>query len=488
MKQKSIKRNIVFNVMLTVSGFLFPLITYPYVSRTLLPAGIGKVAFVASILSYFSYFASLGIPSYGLREVAKCKDNKETLSKLVQELLIINLCAVLITYIVLIVSALSFPKLGAYKSLFTVMSVSIILTSLGVEWVYQGLEEFEYITKRSIIFRTISVILSFLLIRSESDYLVYGFLTVFTASASNILNFINLRKYISFKRFKNYELKKHLAPIFTLLLASVVITIHANFDVSMLGFLKSENEVGLYNAASKIRNIIVSLSASISIVMVPRIAAFIKEHNRKGVSNLIADSLRMNLLFSYPAAIYIAFNASDCLLLLCGEEFLEARNTMIILCVTVFPLGITNIFGNQVLIPSGKEKIYSQSVFIAMFLNIAMNFALIPSLGALGAAIGTLVAECWNVIWMGRGGLKEFDLKIKELQLPKYILTFSASLILSIFIGKYISVGVVTRILATGGCCFSCYYLLLIAFKEPLMQRALGIIRSRMNQQLGKQG
>lgn len=89
-KKKSLKLNFIMNALLTMSSFIFPLITFPYVSRILLPVGTGKVSFTTSVVSYFALFARLGIPTYGIRACAKVRDDKEALSKTVQELFIIN--------------------------------------------------------------------------------------------------------------------------------------------------------------------------------------------------------------------------------------------------------------------------------------------------------------------------------------------------------------------------------------------------------------
>ena len=86
-QQHSVKYNFIMNFILTASNFIFPLITFPYVSRILLASGNGKVNFAASVANYFMMVASLGIPTYGIRACAKVRDDKEALSKTAQEIL-----------------------------------------------------------------------------------------------------------------------------------------------------------------------------------------------------------------------------------------------------------------------------------------------------------------------------------------------------------------------------------------------------------------
>ena len=183
------------NMILTLSSVFFPLITFPYASRILKPTGMGRVSFALSLISYFSMFAQLGIPTYGIRACAQVRDDKTELTRVVHELLFINLITNLISYLALIISLLFVPRLRDDRMLYVLVSSTIILTSIGVEWLYKALEQYTYITVRSIIFKCISLIALFLLVHSQEDYIIYGGITIFAASASNILNFINIRKF-----------------------------------------------------------------------------------------------------------------------------------------------------------------------------------------------------------------------------------------------------------------------------------------------------
>ena len=201
------------NAFLTMSSFIFPLITFPYVSRVLLPIGTGKVSFATSIINYFSMFAQLGIPTYGIRACAQVRDNREELSRVVQELLIINLIMNVISYAALFVSIFTIQKLTLEKELYILLSFTIILTSIGMEWLYKALEQYTYITVRSVIFKFVALIAMFLLVHEQKDYVIYGGITIFASSASNILNFINAHKYINLRFVGKYNLKRHIKPI-----------------------------------------------------------------------------------------------------------------------------------------------------------------------------------------------------------------------------------------------------------------------------------
>ena len=469
-KEKSLNKNMIMSTILTISNFIFPLITYSYVARIISPSGIGKVAFVNSVLSYFIYIATLGIPSYGLRECAKLRNDKEKLSKTFQELLIINLVSTMFAYILLFIVIISVNKLHNYKILFLIMSSQIFLNSIGVEWLYQALEEYSYITIRSVFFKVIGVLLTFILIKSPDDILLYGFLTIFAASANYICNFINIHKYITFKKFKNYNLKKHFKPIFSLLTASIIISIYANFDIVMLGFISSEYEVGLYNAALKIKSILLSLSTAITAVMIPRISYYIQKKDEKGINKLLIKSLQISLLIAFPVCIYCLVFSKNILLFVCGISYIEAENTLKLLMILILPLILTNLFGNQILIPFGKENRFSQSVFIGMWINLILNLLLIPKYGASGAAFGSIITEIWNVFWMSHNEKKYKKLFIKNIKFLNYLFSITVSSLGSIIVymlcQKY---GIFIQLVLTSIVYFTTYYIILIILKEPIL-------------------
>ena len=178
-KEKSIKKNAAINALLQIANIIFPLITFPYVSRVLLVEANGRLNFCANIISYFTLFATLGLSTYGIKAVARRRNNKDELSKTVQELLIINIFTTVLTIIVLILSILFIPRFNKEWILLLIYSVNIILNVAGLSWLYTGLEEFSYITKRSIVFKFLGVLLMFVFVHSPDDYIIYAIITVF---------------------------------------------------------------------------------------------------------------------------------------------------------------------------------------------------------------------------------------------------------------------------------------------------------------------
>lgn len=479
-KQKSIKKNMLMSIILTMSNFVFPLITFSYVARVLTPVGTGKVAFVNSIISYFSYIAILGIPAYGLRECAKVRDDKIKLSQTVQELLIINVVSTVISYILLFSSVLFVSKFFEYRALFAVISTGIFLNTIGVEWLYQALEEYTYITVRSLIFKCISMVLTFILIQNSNDYIWYGFLGIFTASASYVCNFINIKKYISFKKVDKYNFKRHLPPIFIFFSTSVIITLYANFDISMLGFISSENEVGLYNAALKIKSILLSLSTAVTAVLIPRMTYYFQQKNEEKAVSLAVKSLKVSMLLAIAVAVYTFIFSENVIRFVCGESYAFAGNTLRVLMLCIIPLILTNLFGNQILNPLGMEKQYSKSVFVGMWINLILNLALIPFFGAVGAAVGTLVTEIWNAFYMSSRVKKLRKQIFSEIKFSQYIIPLLVSVICSVITYHFVqSMHVFWQLVLTSIAFFAPYFVLLVLLKEDIITNQMKTLISK---------
>ena len=392
-QRKSIRWNFLMNALLAVSGVIFPLISFRYVSRILGPDGVGTVSFATSIVAYFSMFAQLGIPTYGIRACAKVRDDKEALSRTVHELLGINLVMDLVSYVLLALAVLCIPRLGEEKLLFTVLSATIFLNSIGMEWLYKGLEEYTYITARSLIFKVIALFALFLLVHQESDYILYGGVSIFAASASNILNFIHSRNYISLYRPKGCDWKKHLKPVLVFFAMACATTIYTNLDSAMLGFMTTDTDVGYYAAAVKVKMVLGTLVTSLGAVLLPR-SSWNVEH---GEMAIFRQTTRKALRFVIPSAsaltVFFILYAKECVLFLSGEEFLPAVPAMQIILPTLICIGLSNILGIQILVPLGREKVVLQSEIGGVITDLILNLLLIPRWGAAGAAVGTLAAE-----------------------------------------------------------------------------------------------
>lgn len=393
MKKQSIKLNFIMNIILTVSQVIFPLITFRYVAEILHPAGTGIVGFASSVVAYFALFSQLGIPTYGVRATAQVRDDKEELSRVVQELVIINLVMCVLVYLIFAFSLVAVPKFAENKALLIVTSTTIIFNAIGMEWLYKGLEQYSYITMRSIAFKFVAVILMFLVIKSENDTVMYAAISIFAGSASNILNLFHARKYITMRPVGKYKFGRHMKPIIIFFAMSCATTIYTNLDTVMLGFMKTDTDVGYYNAAVKIKSVLLGVVTSLGTVLLPRASYYVEQKLMKEFYSVARKAIHFVFLISFPMAVYFMIFAKEGIFFLSGDAYGGSIIPMQIIMPTLVLIGFTNIMGIQMLVPLGEEKVVLYSEIVGAVVDLVLNAILIPTMASAGAAIGTLVAE-----------------------------------------------------------------------------------------------
>lgn len=420
-KQKSVRLNYLMNCILTGSAMIFPLLSYPYVSRILQPEGMGKVAFANSVIAYFAMGAMMGIPTYGIRACARVRDEKEQLSRTVWELLFINMVMTAFVYLVFGASLFLVPRFSQDKTLLGLMSLGILFQMVGAEWLFKALEEYTYITLRSLLFKILALVFMFLCIREKEDYIIYGLLTMAAGMGSNICNAFRMRRYVgplsqsiyaSMEKssegagrkdaenfwnrgicFLQQAAGKHLKAIGVFFAMTAATTIYTNLDVVMLDFMRGDVETGYYSTAVKIKGVLVSFVTALGGVLLPRMSYYVERKMNGEFRKMVRKAFVFVGLVSIPLCIFFLFFARDSILIISGEKFLPAVGTMQIIMPTLILIGFSNICGIQILVPLGLEKQVLYSEIAGAVTDICINLWLIPSMGAKGAAIGTLIAE-----------------------------------------------------------------------------------------------
>ena len=467
---KSIKFNFIMNFILTVSNFLFPLITFPYVSRVLLPEGTGKVAFALSIVSYFTLFASFGVATYGIRAIAQVRDDKERLSKTMHELLFINIISMIIVYIALAIAILVVPKFAMEKELFWVTSLFILFTIIGIEWFYKGLEKYQYITIRTIIFKIASLFLVFLFVKEKSDYIIFAFISIFAIVGSSVLNLINSRKLINYTLYPEYEFKKHLKPMFVLFLTSMAIAIYTSLDEGLLGLLSSPEQVGYYNAAVRVKGILFSLITSLGVVLLPRLSYYVENHMETEFHEALAKSTNFIIVIAASVVIFFTLFAKETILILAGENYVASIIPLQIVVWALILSAITNILGIQILLPLKKDKQLLFSVLCAATVDVIANFLLVPKLAAVGTALSVIAAEL-SVLIVQMIILRQYiKILFSGLQLHKMIIALLIAIACALFVREIIvNTSTLIIFLYSSSVFFLAYFIILLLLKEKFI-------------------
>lgn len=466
-KKKSLKLNFIMNAILTMSAFVFPLITFPYVSRILLPEGTGKVSFATSLISYFVMFAQLGVPTYGIRACAKVRDDKRLLSKTAHELLIINLVMTVISYAILFLALMVVPRLREERLLYLLTSMSILFTTIGMEWLYKALEQYTYITIRSIAFKFISVIAMFLLVRAKKDYVMYGAISVVASSASFLWNFVHARKYIYMRPMGGYEFKHHLKAVAVFFAMSCATTVYTHLDTVMLGFMDTDEVVGYYNAAVRIKGILVSIVTSLGTVLLPRASYYIKNNKMEQFRSITRKALNFVLLVATPMMLYFILYARDGIYLLSGGAYEGAVLPMQLIMPTLLLIGLSNVLGIQILVPMDKEKTVLWSIICGAVVDVILNLILIPPYGAAGAAAATTIAELVVTVFQIVVLWKEIKPGLVKLQYWKMLLGLVAGTAASMWVAN-LSLSSFLSLVLSGCLFFGTYGLVLVILRERL--------------------
>lgn len=484
-QKKSLKLNFIMNAILTMSSFVFPLISFPYVSRVLLPVGTGKVAFATSLISYFLMFAQLGIPTYGVRACAKVRDDREALSRTAQELLIINLVMSAISYAALFGAVFLIPQLREEKMLYIVVSLTIICTTIGMEWLYKALEQYTYITIRSIIFKLVALIAMFALVRAEKDYVIYGGITILASSASYIFNFLHVRKYISLKPTGGYQFKPHLKAVAIFFAMACATTIYTNMDVVMLGFMTSDETVGYYNAAVRIKTIMVSIVTSLGTVLLPRASYYVQQGRMEEFRAITRKALNFVLVAATPIMLYFILFARDGIYLLSGDAYAGAILPMQLIMPTLLLIGLSNILGIQILVPTGREKTVLVSVIAGAVTDVICNALLIPRFGAAGSAVSNSVAEAVVLTVQIIALRKEIGAAFAAIGYWKLGIALAAGSAASLWVAA-LGLGSFLSLCVSAVLFFGAYGIVLLLFQEKLVCELLDQIFGKIRKKLRK--
>lgn len=417
MKKKSVGINAVLNVIKQCCAILFPIITFPYISRVLETENYGKVNFGNSIITYVTLFAALGLTNYAIREGARIRNDKKAFQTFANQVFTINCITTLVAYLVFILLIIFVPKLHSYWLLLLIQSISVILTTLGADWINSIYEDFLYITIRYIVVQIFSIIAMFIFVRTPEDYVVYAAIHVFANAGANISNFFHIRKYTHLRLTRKMNFKTHIKPMLLLFCNSLSVQLYINSDITLLGILMNDTVVGIYSAAVKIYNIMKQLLNAIIIVIIPRVSALLGEKKLKEYNALLEKVLHAIISIIMPIITGVFMLSYEIIALIGGENYASGYWALRILSIALCGAVFGNFYNNAILVPNKKEKNFLIATLTAASVNVVLNFVFIPLWGYIGAAITTVLAE-FIVMFFGiyySKGLYTFKICIKDI-------------------------------------------------------------------------
>lgn len=438
MSKKSLVKNSIFNVVYKGFSALFPLVTTTYISRVLLPEGVGRVAYANTIAAYFVLLASLGLPSYGVKAVAQSNQTKEQRSKTFFELFIINFVATVCCTVAYFTFVDNFAYFADRRPLFRVMGLMLVLNVFSIDWFYQGMEEYSYIATRSLIVKILSFVAMFLFVKQESDYLIYALILCIATAGNNILNAIQLRKYICIPKEK-LHMGIHLRPVFVLLMSTVATEVYTMLDTVMLEYFHGEIYVGYYSNAVKIVRMVYSVVIAMIAVFYPRISMYYKNKDYEACNGMLTKGIEIMLLLAVPCTVGLAATAEYIIPLLFKNAFLPAVGTLRILSVLVLVFSVAYFLGHIILTATGMEKMILRATVLGAVVNAVSNVLLIPRFQHNGAAVASVLSEIVVTVVLLWHSKQFFTLHISRRYIESLIL--STLIMVAVVFGLKYAVG-----------------------------------------------
>lgn len=464
--QKSIKRNYIFNTLAQLITMLAPIVVIPYVSRVLLPEGVGIASYSNSIVSYFTLFAALGTATYGQRTIGYSQSNKEERSKCFWEIFTLRLTTSLITLLAYVIYTIF---INENRLIYSLLAINIISVIFDITWFYQGLEEFGKISLIGICCKVLYVVSIFIFVKKFDDLTKYIFLTSLFALLPNIIMWLPLHKFICKPTGVNPF--ADIKTVLQMFIPTLAIQVYAVLDKSMIKWITgSYSENGYYERAENMAKMALMVITSLGTVMTPRISRQFKEGNMTAVKNYVYKSYRFTWFLGIPIMIGLVTVASAFVPIFLGEAFNGSIILLQIFSLLVVIIGLNNVTAMQYLVPVGKQNIFTINVIIGACVNVVLNLLLIKRMGALGACIASVVAElCVTAsAFISIFIMKQYSLKPVFLSSIKYWISgiIMGGIIIAVKYFLSLTVWALFLLIAIGICV---YFILLLLLRDELL-------------------
>lgn len=439
---KSISKNIIFKFLLNIFNVVVPIIIGPYVLRVLGPDLMGTINFSQTIYGYFFIFAGFGVYQYGLREISRVRDDKEKLSQVFTSLFTLTL----ITNIVTTLSYIAFIKVSYSGTEIYVacmiLTFNLLANMFYTEWVNEGLENYDFITIKTIIIRAAYVVLLFVFVRTANNFKEYMILLVVSTFLNNIASFFYIKKRIPFN-FKGLTLVKHIKPMFLVVILSNANVLYTQLDRYFIGRYISMDSVAYYVTAQNVSNIINTLLMTVITVTIPRMSNYISNESHDEYERLLDKISKMYFIILFPASIGLFVLAKEVIIIYGGHEYLPAIPMLQVFSLYIISLGYEMILSNQVMYIKGKEKEQVKFTFIGGAVNFVLNVALLyfGIFNGTNAIITTMLANIVVVIleYIFMKTVLKLDFNIFGMDKTKYLIISLLFIPVTAFISRYVS-------------------------------------------------
>lgn len=390
--QISLKKNYIFKLIYQILSMFVLLLTTPYVSRVLGPEAIGKYSYANSLMTYFTMATSLGTVTYGTREVARCRENKQTLSNTfwgIELMTIITFLVSITGWLVLICFSTE------QKYVFIALIPLLCAAAADISWLYTGLEKVHYTVVINLIFKMVGVIAIFTFVKERSDLLIYVFILSAVTCLGNFSMWIFLPQMVKAPRIREIRLYRHFRQTLKYFITSVAISIYTILDKTMIGLLTNNPlENGYYEKACEIINMTKPVAFSaINDIMTPRMSYLFAKNQMDEVRERINSSLGLELMLSIGCGFGISCVSDTFVPLYLGAGYEPVVQLIKMMAPILCFICVSTCLGSHYYVPSGHILDGTKLTLVGSAINIIVNAPLIMCFGAKGAVVASLIAE-----------------------------------------------------------------------------------------------
>jgi len=382
--------------MLSMSQLLYPILTFPYVSRVLQPDGLGAYNFIESVARYFILIAALGTPIYGVRKIASLQNKIGDQDLAFREVFTLNVLMTFFCCLIYFLVVRFLPGFEQRYNLYVIGLAYVFANGITCEWYFIGREDFKYLFFRTIIVRILMIICVFIFVKTVNDLESYFLINTLSFIVLGFSNVYFVRHNLSWplvSKIKFSNLKRHFKPLIFIFSSIFAVSIYLIFDTIILRLFTNDVAVGYYTAATKLNKVILTFLTAISTVLLPKLSLAFSSEQRANAQQYLEKSLQLTFLICLPAMLFTFCLSKELIVLFSGPEYLAAIPTMRILTPIILIIGLTNVFGLQILNSLGKDKQFLKAVLLGAIVSLTLNLLLIPKIGLNGAAVSNLTAE-----------------------------------------------------------------------------------------------
>lgn len=478
----SVKKNLLYTFLLSLSQVLFPLFSIPYISRVLTPEGIGRVGFIDSLTYYFIVIAEFGIVTYGIREVARKRGDPNGLKKLVSELLSLHFITSFISigiYLALLIAF--YRQVDDIRLVFFSLSF-LLVNAFYCEWYFWGTEKFKYITIRSLITRILGLASIFLLVNRPEDYILYYGIIAGTAAVNLLWNFFRLSKEVGIS-FRSLQWRKHLSAVSVTYRISLVYSVVIMLDNVFLQVLSTSMAVAYYMFAAKIVRIAGALVTDTLLVMYPRTVAQVYKNEKEEVQSSVQQSAQVIALTTIPMAIGLMLLADKLTLVYFGAAFLPLAVNLKILSLYPFLKAFGLFLNKQLLMPFDKEKFVLRGLTVGMLVFIGSTIPLSYYFADRGMSISIMLSEL-AVVVMNVFYTRDSGVKISKVVYTSCLHAGFGALcfVPVIYFAEQISADLLVQLILAIVLCVVLYFIVLILVRNTLALRLVQTLQFQFTQ------